>query len=121
MYFCRLLNFMDEITIHDKVFIPYITYEEIEHAIKRMANTIYEEHKNDVPVFIGVLNGVVMFMSDFLKQYPGECEISFLKIASYEGMETTGEVHLQMDRSEERRVGEESICNGRAQSCEENR
>lgn len=97
MYFCRLLNFMDEITIHDKVFIPYITYEEIEHAIKRMANTIYEEHKNDVPVFIGVLNGVVMFMSDFLKQYPGECEISFLKMASYEGMQTTGEVHLQMD------------------------
>lgn len=88
---------MDEIKIHDKVFIPYITFEEIEHAIKRMANTIYEQHKNDVPVFIGVLNGVVMFMSDFLKQYPGECEISFLKMASYEGTSSTGEVKLHMD------------------------
>lgn len=88
---------MDEIKIHDKVFIPYITYEEIEHAIKRMANTLYEEHKNDVPVFIGVLNGVVMFMSDFLKQYPGECEISFLKMASYEGVTSSGNVKLQMD------------------------
>lgn len=97
MYFWQSLNFMEEITIHGKVFIPYITFEEIEHAIKRIANTIYEEHKNDVPVFIGVLNGVVMFMSDFLKQYPGECEISFLKMTSYEGTESTGKVNLQMD------------------------
>lgn len=88
---------MEEIRIHDKVFIPYITFEEIEHAIKRMANTIYEQHKNEVPVFIGVLNGVVMFMSDFLKQYPGQCEISFLKMVSYEGTCSTGEVKLHMD------------------------
>ncbi len=88
---------MHEIKIHDKVFIPYITFEEIEHAIKRMANTIYEQHKEDVPVFVGVLNGVVMFMSDFLKQYPGQCEISFLKLASYEGTSSTGKVKIQMD------------------------
>lgn len=88
---------MEEIRIHDKTFIPYITFEEIEHAIKRMANTIYEQHKDDVPVFIGVLNGVVMFMSDFLKQYPGQCEISFLKMASYEGTTSSGNVKLQMD------------------------
>ena len=47
---------MKEIKIHDKVFIPYIAFEEIEHAIKRMANTIYQEHKDDIPVFVGVLN-----------------------------------------------------------------
>lgn len=88
---------MDEIKIHGKTFIPYITFEEIEHAIKRMAHAVYEEHKDEVPVFIGVLNGVVMFMSDFLKQYPGECEITFLKMASYEGTSSTGEVKLQMD------------------------
>lgn len=88
---------MEEIKIHDKTFIPYITFEEIEHAIKRMANTIYEQHKDDVPVFVGVLNGVVMFMSDFLKQYPGACEISFLKMASYEGTSSTGKVKIDMD------------------------
>lgn len=88
---------MKEIKIHDKVFVPYITFEEIQYAIKRIANTIYEEHKNDVPVFVGVLNGVVMFMSDFLKEYPGECEISFLKLKSYEGTSSTGEVKTEMD------------------------
>lgn len=88
---------MKEIRIHEKTFIPYITFEEIEHAIIKMANTVYAEHKDDVPVFIGVLNGVVMFMSDFLKHYPGECEITFLKLASYEGTESTGKVMIDMD------------------------
>ncbi len=88
---------MEEIVIRDKVFVPYISFEEIEHAIKRTANTLYEEHRNEVPVFLGVLNGVVMFMSDFLKHYPGECEISFLKLKSYEGTNSTGKVKIEMD------------------------
>lgn len=88
---------MDEIKIHDKVFVPYIAFEEIEHAIKRVANSIYEQHKDDVPVFVGVLNGVIMFMSDFLKHYPGECEISFLKLKSYEGTNSTGQVRTEME------------------------
>ncbi len=88
---------MKEIKIHDKTFIPYLTYEELEHAIKRLANSIYEKHQNEVPIFVGVLNGVVMFMSDFLKHYPGECEISFLQMQSYAGTTSTGEVKNLMD------------------------
>lgn len=88
---------MEEIRIHDKVFVPYITFEEIEHAIKKVANTLYEQHKEDIPVFVGVLNGVVMFMSDFLKHYPGRCEISFLKLKSYSGVESTGKVEIEME------------------------
>jgi len=88
---------MNEIEIHGKKFIPYIAFEEIEHAIKEMANKVYDEYKDETPIFIGVLNGVVMFMSDFLKQYPGNCEISFLKLKSYEGTESTGKIEIQMD------------------------
>ena len=88
---------MNEIKIHDKTFVPYITFEELEHAIKMMANTIHQQYKNETPVFIGVLNGVVMFMSDFLKQYKGNCEISFLQMQSYEGTQSTGKVKTLMD------------------------
>lgn len=88
---------MNEIEIHGKKFIPYIAFEEIEQSIKEMANKVYEEYKDETPIFIGVLNGVVMFMSDFLKQYPGNCEISFLKLKSYEGTESTGKIQIQMD------------------------
>ncbi len=88
---------MKEIEIHGKKFVPYIAFEEIEHAIKEMANKVYEEYRDETPIFIGVLNGVVMFMSDFLKQYPGDCEISFLKLKSYEGTSSTGQVSIEMD------------------------
>lgn len=88
---------MEEIRIHDKVFVPYITSEEIEHAIRRVANSIYEQHRADTPVFVGVLNGVLMFMSDLLKCYQGKCEISFLKVKSYEGTESTGTVKTEME------------------------
>lgn len=88
---------MDEIKIHGDTFIPYITFEELEHGIRIMANTIYQEYKHEVPIFVGVLNGVVMFMSDFLKHYKGSCEISFLQMKSYEGQESTGKVRTLME------------------------
>ncbi len=88
---------MEEIKILDKTFIPLITSEQIDHAIQRMANTLYEEYKEEVPVFIGVLNGVIMFFSDFLKHYKGDCEIGFLQLSSYYGVESSGKVALVSD------------------------
>lgn len=88
---------MEEIKLHGKSFIPYITFEEIEHAIKKLANTVYSQYENETPIFIGVLNGVVMFMSDFLKHYKGDCKISFLQMQSYEGTSSTGSVKRLMD------------------------
>ncbi|CAG0894827.1 unnamed protein product [Cyprideis torosa] len=86
-----------EIEIHGKTFIPYILFEEIEHAIKQMAEKLYAEYKDETPLFVGVLNGVVMFMSDFLKQYRGSCELAFLQLSSYEGMESSGKVKVISD------------------------
>ncbi len=88
---------MEEIKILDKTFVPFIPSEEIDHAIQRMANTLYEEYKEEVPVFIGVLNGVIMFFSDFLKHYKGKCEIGFLQLASYQGTKSSGKINLVSD------------------------
>ncbi|MDR2122846.1 MAG: hypoxanthine phosphoribosyltransferase [Flavobacteriaceae bacterium] len=89
---------MEEIKILDKTFTPFITSEEINHSIQRMANTLHEEYKGKVPVFIGVLNGVIMFFSDFLKHYKGNCEIGFLQLASYHGgLESAGKIKLVTD------------------------
>ncbi|MXV37923.1 hypoxanthine phosphoribosyltransferase [Flavobacteriaceae bacterium Ap0902] len=90
---------MQGIQIIDKTFIPYITNEELEQAIKRLATIVHNDYKGEIPVFIGVLNGVIIFMSDFLKQYKGDCEISFLQMKSYEGTQTTGNVKTLMDIS----------------------
>ena len=80
------------IQLHDKEFVPFISAEEIDFAIKQMAAQIEDDHLDDVPVFIGVLNGAFMVVSDFLKQYKSPCEVSFVKMASYEGTSASGEM-----------------------------
>ena len=89
---------MSSITIHDKHFVPYLTNEELQKAIKDLAEKVYEDYKDEVPVFIGVLNGVFMFFSDFMKYYPGRCEVAFLQVSSYNGgLQSTGIVYKKMD------------------------
>jgi hypoxanthine phosphoribosyltransferase len=80
------------IQLHDKHFIPFISAEEIDFAIKNMAKQMDDDFFDEKPVFIGVLNGSFMVLSDLMKHYRGMCEVSFVKMASYEGMETTNTV-----------------------------
>ena len=80
------------IQLHDKHFVPFISSEEIDFAIANMAKQMDDDFFDDVPVFVGVLNGSFMVLSDLMKQYRGMCEVSFVKMASYEGTESTNEV-----------------------------
>jgi len=57
-----------------------------------MANEIAIDLKDEIPVFIGVLNGSFMFVSDFVKKYPKPCEVTFIKLASYEGLKSTEDI-----------------------------
>jgi hypoxanthine phosphoribosyltransferase len=74
---------MDKIVIGEDVFVPLLSEETIQNRIKELAIQIYEDYKDKVPVFIGILNGSFIFLSDLVKQYEGECEIDFLKLSSY--------------------------------------
>lgn len=88
---------MESVKIHDKTFVPYLKHNELPEVIKELALKVYEDYKDEVPVFVGVLNGVIMFFSDFLKYYPGKCEIAFLQVSSYTGTQSTGIVYKKMD------------------------
>lgn len=81
-----------EIQILDKVFVPYISEEEIQNRLKAIAEQMMLDLENEIPVFIGVLNGSFMVLSDLMKYYENPCEISFVKMASYEGTESTNVV-----------------------------
>ena len=78
--------------LHDKEFVPFISAEEIDFAIATMASEVQADFGDEIPVFIGVLNGSFMVVSDFMKHYKAQCEVSFIKLASYEGTESTSEV-----------------------------
>lgn len=83
---------MSIIKLHDKYFKPYISEKEIAAAVKHLAKQVLEDLKEEEPIFIGILNGSFMFMSDFIRQYPNNCKVSFVKLASYEGEKSTGTV-----------------------------
>ncbi len=80
------------IKLHDKYFKKFITEAQIQEAVARMANEIANDLKDEQPIFIGILNGVFMFFSDFMKAYPFPCEMSFIKLSSYHGTASTGDI-----------------------------
>tara|TARA_B110000495_G_C22993564_1_gene585413 strand:+ start:1179 stop:1712 length:534 start_codon:yes stop_codon:yes gene_type:complete len=80
------------IKVKDKQFQPYLSVEEIDEAVTKVANKINKEFKDQKVLFIAILNGSFMFASDLLKKVDLECEISFVKIASYSGTKSTGKV-----------------------------
>ena len=84
---------MELIKINDKTFEPYVSAEELNQIAERMASEVYQDLQESRPIFIAVLNGSFMFAADFLRHYKGECEISFVKMASYEGTQSTGKIH----------------------------
>lgn len=73
----------EKIRIGEDVFIPLITEEEIQKRVIELAAEIAKDYKNKVPVFIGVLNGSFIFMSDLIKNIEIDCEIDFFKLSSY--------------------------------------
>jgi hypoxanthine phosphoribosyltransferase len=80
------------IQLHDKQFVPFISAEEIDFAIAKIAALVEDDFADETPVFVGVLNGAFMVVSDFMKQYKKPCEVCFIKLASYEGTTSTNEV-----------------------------
>lgn len=87
-----ILNTKIMIQLHDKQFVPFISAKEIDFAIAKMVAQVEADFADETPVFVGVLNGAFMVVSDFMKQYKKPCEVSFIKMASYEGTSSTNEV-----------------------------
>ncbi|MBN4070291.1 adenylate kinase [Olleya sp. AH-315-F22] len=80
------------IKLHDKYFKPFISAQEIDIAISKLSQEISNDLGDEVPVFVGILNGSFMVVSDFVKKYPKPCEVTFIKLASYEGVKSTEDI-----------------------------
>ena len=78
--------------VHDKEFEIYIPSSEIRKVISDMATQISEDLAGRDVIFLGILNGAFMFASDLFRKITLDCQISFLKLASYAGTSSTGTV-----------------------------
>ncbi len=73
----------DKILVGKDVFTEYLSEKTIQSRIKELAEIISKDYKDKIPVFIGVLNGSFIFMSDLVKNVGIDCEIDFFKLSSY--------------------------------------
>ncbi|TMI93401.1 MAG: hypoxanthine phosphoribosyltransferase [Bacteroidetes bacterium] len=80
------------IKVHDKTFDIYLSEAEIQQRVKEIAETINKEYQGKRPLIIAILNGSFMFAADLFKHLTIDTEISFIKLASYKGMKSTGNV-----------------------------
>jgi len=83
---------MSRVIIKDKTFETSITEAEILERVKTVAERINRDMAGKNPLFLAVLNGSFMFASDLMKHITIPCEISFVKLASYEGTTSTGKI-----------------------------
>ena len=83
---------MSVIQVIDKKFKPYLSAAVINDRIKAVAAQINKDYEGKKPIFIAILNGSFMFASDLFKEITVEAEICFIKLASYKGTKSTGNV-----------------------------
>ena len=83
---------MKRIKVHDKEFEIFIPGDRLQTVISEMAEQINHDLAGREVIFMGILNGAFMFASDLVRQIRLDCQITFLKLASYTGTSSTGNV-----------------------------
>lgn len=92
---------MEKVTYNGLTFVPYIRNEKIQDRIKELGKTITEETRGKRPLFLVVLNGAFPFASDLFRAVETDAEITFVRLKSYAGTSTTGNVRKLMGLTED--------------------
>lgn len=86
----------NKITLNDKSFRVLIPAEDIDKAVSRVAEQLNERYEGRTPIFLGVLSGSFHFLSDLVRKIDFESQVTFVKLSSYNGTESTGNVTQQL-------------------------
>lgn len=80
------------VRLHEHEFEQFISENEVNAAVARVAEELNAQYAGQRPLFVGVLNGAFFFATELLKRLTIECEITFVKVASYHGTSSSGKV-----------------------------
>lgn len=92
---------METIQLHDLHFKPFISSNDVASVVTKLAEEVYKDCKDLNPMFIAVLNGSFILAADFVRAYKGPCEISFVKLASYQGTSSTENIKQLLGLNED--------------------
>lgn len=82
--------------MQDRTFRVMISAEQIDKAVAEVASKLNERYAGREPIFVGVLSGSILFMSDLVRKTTFDSEMTFVKVSSYSGTESTGKVKMEL-------------------------
>ena len=86
----------NKIKLLDKTFRVMIPAEDIDKAVSRVADKLNEQFAGQTPIFLGVLSGSFLFLSDLVRKVAFHNQVAFVKLSSYEGTSSTGNVKMKL-------------------------
>jgi hypoxanthine phosphoribosyltransferase len=94
-----MVDKVERIKLLDRKFKTMIPAEEIDKAVQRVADQLNERYEGKTPIFLGVLSGAFLFLSDLVRKVKFDSRLAFVKISSYDGTQSTGNIkqHLGID------------------------
>ena len=92
---------METIQVKDRLFTPFLSETEIKDRVAQLAARIDKDYAGKCPLFLAVLSGSFVFAADLLRAVTIPCEIAFIRVSSYEGMGSTGQVKQLMGLKED--------------------
>ena len=92
---------MKKVRLKDRSFQLFIDSKELNDSIESLANKINQDYSDREPIFICVLNGAFVFAAELIKRFNHECQVSFVKLSSYQGLQSSGSINSLIGLNED--------------------
>jgi len=86
----------DHVQLHDLLFVGLFSETQVAHRVRELGMTLTQRYGDKRPLFISILSGAFVFAADLIRAFHGPCEISFVKLTSYSGTQSSGSVQTVM-------------------------
>ena len=87
--------------MHNDILKVLITSEQIQARVRELGEELKRDYGDKNPIFIGVLKGVVVFYADMIRAFDAPCQLEFMRISSYKGTQSTGNMVVRQDVAED--------------------
>ena len=92
---------MKKVRLKDKNFQLFIDSKELNNSIESLSNKINQDYSEREPIFLCVLNGAFVFAAELIKRFNHECQVSFVKLSSYQGVQSSGTINSLIGLNED--------------------
>ena len=92
---------MKKVKLKDKNFQLFIDSKELNNSIESLSNKINQDYSDKEPIFLCVLNGAFVFAAELIKRFNHECQVSFVKLSSYQGVQSSGTINSLIGLNED--------------------